>query len=152
VFLLLVGSIIALLTAARLRSLAVPWAWLLHGAGGWPDRLLLRSPADFLATSLYLLALTALAGDLVERWRLTRHQSAREPQVTIVDSLAFWLAQVVAAAFIGGLLLLHEHALSLVVRESGTFGLQFSLHPFDAGRATTLLGIFCLNAAAFWAR
>ena len=80
-----------------------------------------------------------------------RHQSAREPQVSIVDRLAFWLAQVVAAASIGGLLLLHERALSLVVRESGTFGLQFSLHPFDAGRATTLLGIFCLNAAAFWA-
>jgi hypothetical protein len=129
----------------------VPSAWLLHGVSEWPDRLLLRSPADFLATSLYLLALAALAGDLVERWRLMRHQSAREPQVSIVDSLAFWLAQVVAAASIGGLLLLHEQRLSLVVRESGTFGLQFSLHPFDAGRATALLGIFCLNAAAFWA-
>jgi signal transduction histidine kinase len=151
VFVLLVGAIIALLTAARLLlALAVPWAWLLHTVDVWPERLLLRSPADFLATSLYLLALAALGGDLVERWRLMRHQSAREPQVSIVDSLAFWLAQVLAAASIGGLLLLHERALSLVVRESGTFGLQFSLHPFDAGRATALLGIFCLNAAAFW--
>src|SRR6185436_11389159 len=57
-FLLLVGSIIALLTAARLLlALAVPVAWLLPGVGAWPERLLLRSPADLLATSLYLLAL-----------------------------------------------------------------------------------------------
>ena len=123
-----------------------------HSVDAWPERLLLRSPADFLATALYLLALAALAGDLVERWRLMRHQSAREPHVSIVDSLAFWLAQVAAAASIGGLLLLHERALSLVVRESGTFGLQFSLHPFDAGRASALVSASCcLNAAAFWA-
>jgi signal transduction histidine kinase len=152
VFLLLVVSIIALLTAARLLlALAVPSAWLLHGTGPWPNRLLFRSPADFLATSLYMLAMAALAGDLVERWRLMRRQSAREPQVSILDRLAFWFTQMVAACGIGGILLLHERALSLVVRESGTFGLQFSLHPFDSGRATVLLGLFALNAAAFWA-
>ena len=152
VFLLLVAAILALLAAARfLLALAVPSTWIVHGGELGPDQLLLRLPADFLATSLFLLALAALSGDLVERWRLSRHQSAREPQGSVPDAVAFWLSQIVAAAGIGGLLLLHERALSLVVRESGAFGLQFSLHPFDAGRATVLLGTFCQNAAAFWA-
>ncbi|HET6316146.1 MAG TPA: hypothetical protein VFG86_06795, partial [Chloroflexota bacterium] len=151
-FLTLLAAIVALLVLARvLLALAVPPEWIAHSAGGWPDRLLLRSSADLLITSLFLLALAALAGDLVERWRVSRHQSAREPTASALDTIAFWMAQALAAGMIGGILLVHERVLSFVVRESGAFGLQFSLHPFDPGRAALLVGTFCLNAAAFWA-
>ena len=70
---------------------------------------------------------------------------------TPASQVAFWIVQAVTATLIGVGLILHEHVLSAIVRESGAVGLRFSLHPFEAERLTLLLGTCCLNAAAFWA-
>ena len=122
-----VGGILLLLTGARLLvAMAVPDTWLIQAAGPVAERLLIRSPADFVATALLLLAIVALGADLVERWRLTSRKTApRGP----LPELTFWTANVLVAAGIGVLLAWHEHALAAVVRESGAFGIHFSSAP-----------------------
>ena len=123
------GGLLLLLVGARaLLALAIPDTWLLKLSAPMAERLLLRSPADFVATALLFLVLVALAGDLVERWRLTSRQP--EPRGPSGEA-AFWTANVLVAAIIGVLLAWHEHALAAVVRESGAFGIQFSIRPLS---------------------
>ena len=143
-----VGGILLLLTGARLLvAMAVPDTWLIQAAGPVAERLLIRSPADFVATALLLLAIVALGADLVERWRLTSRKTApRGP----LPELTFWTANVLVAAGIGVLLAWHEHALAAVVRESGAFGIHFSLRPLVPARLALVVGAVLMNAATFW--
>jgi signal transduction histidine kinase len=142
------GGILLLLLGARvLLAIAVPDTWLLKVSAPLAERLLLRSPADFIATALLLLVLVALAGDLVERWRLTSRQP--EPRGASGE-LAFWAANFGVAAIIGALLAWHEHGLAAVVRESGAFGIRFSLRPLAADRLALVVGTLLINAATFW--
>jgi signal transduction histidine kinase len=151
-FLALTAALVSVLVVTRLvLALATPADWLTGVTGPLVERALLRSPLDFLATALLLLALVAIAGDIVERWRVARHARARNAVGSALRTLAFWAGQLVTASAIGGCLVLHEHLLSAIVRDSGTVGLRFSLHPFDLSRLTLLVGTVCLNAAAFWA-
>jgi signal transduction histidine kinase len=141
------GLVLLVLGARALLAIAVPSSWLFGTPTSLAERLLIRSPADFVATALLLLVLVALAGDLVERWRLTsRRPEPRGP----VGEAAFWAANVVVASGIGVLLAWHEGALSAVVRESGTFGIQFSIRPMAPDRLALVLGTLLMNAAAFW--
>jgi signal transduction histidine kinase len=146
------AAIVGVLVLARLLvSLAVPFDWLLPRAGDWSDNLLLRSGADYVATSALALALVALAGELAERWRLARRGVNRRAPSGPLGLMAFWVSHAIAAAAVGGVLVVQEHALAAVVRQADTFGLQFSLHPLVTGRIILLVGTLCLNAAAFWA-
>jgi signal transduction histidine kinase len=142
------GGILLLLIGARiLLAIAVPQGWLLKSSAPLAERLLIRSPADFVATALLLLVLVALTGDLVERWRLTSRQpEPRGPS----GELAFWAANIAVAAIIGALLAWHEHALAQVVRESGAFGIQFSIRPLASDRLALVVGTLLINAATFW--
>ncbi len=149
--LLLAAAILAILVVARvLLAWAVPVDWLLAPAGGFLRSLLLRSAADYVATALLLLVLVLLAGELVERWRLTRH-AARTEGDGAMGVVAVWGPHLVAACAVGGVLLGLERALAAVVFESGTFGLQFGLQPLVARRLALLAGTVFLNAAGFWA-
>jgi len=143
-----VGGILLLLIGARLLlAIAVPDTWLIQAAGPAAERLLVRSPADFVATALLLLGIVALGADLVERWRLTSRKTApRGP----LPELTFWTVNVLVAAGIGVLLAWHEHALAAVVRESGAFGIHFSLRPLVPGRLALVVGAVLMNAATFW--
>ncbi len=145
------GLVGLLLVARALLMIAVPPEWRLSTPTTALGQVVLRSAADHLFTALLLLALVVIAGDLVERWRLARHARRRRVANTPASQVAFWIVQAVTATTIGVGLILHEHVLSAIVRESGTVGLRFSLHPFEAERLTLLLGTCCLNAAAFWA-
>jgi signal transduction histidine kinase len=151
-YLRLTAGLVGLLLAARaLLMIAVPPEWRLSTPTTPLGQFVLRSAADHLFTALLLLALVMIAGDLVERWRLARHARRRRVANTPASQVAFWIVQAVTATLIGVGLILHEHVLSAIVRESGAVGLRFSLHPFEAERLTLLLGTCCLNAAAFWA-
>jgi signal transduction histidine kinase len=145
------GLVALLFTARALLMVAVPPEWRLTAPSTPLGQFVLRSAADHLFTALLLLALVVVAGDLIERWRLARHARRRRVANTPVSQVAFWVVQAVTAAVIGAGLILHEHVLSAIVRESGTVGLRFSLHPFEPQRLILLLGTCCLNAAAFWA-
>src|SRR5690606_25883307 len=127
--------------ARALLALAAPPWWSDGTASGLVDLLFFRTPADWLATSLLLLALAALAGDAVERARLARraHQVRRGP--------LYWLMQVAAGAAAGLILLGHARILERVV--GGTeAGLAFSLHPVEPARLVHLAGVALFNAAA----
>jgi signal transduction histidine kinase len=151
-YLVLTAGLIGLLLCARLLlMLAVPPEWRITASTSVLGQLVLRSAADLLVSALFLLALAAIVGDLVERWRLARHARSRREATTPTSQAAFWIVQVTTAALIGCGLIALEHVLAVVVRESGTVGLRFSLHPFEPERLTLLVGICCLNAAAFWA-
>jgi signal transduction histidine kinase len=142
------GGLLLLLVGARLLlALAIPDTWLLKPSAPMAERLVVRSPADFVATALLFLVLVALAGDLVERWRLTSRQP--EPRGPIGEA-AFWTANVLVAAIIGVLLAWHEHVLAAVVRESGAFGIQFSIRPLSSDRLALVVGTVLINAATFW--
>jgi hypothetical protein len=136
-YLLLTALLVTLLVAARLLlAFAVPAAWRLPTTS-LLGRLLLRSAADHLATSLVLLALVVLLADLVERWRLARHARIRRVAATPWSQVAFWSVHVAVAFAIGWALVFYEHVLAAIVRNAGTVGLRFSLHPFDVSRRRT---------------
>ena len=149
-YLRLTGLLVSSLVLARaVIFLAVPASWWSLTAGGGISGLLLRSGSDYLASALLLLALVGLAFELVERWRVGRHATVREPSSGF-GGVTFWLCQGLAAATIGGLILAQERLLSHVVREAHRSGVQFSLHPFDLDRIILVVATLCLNAAAFW--
>ncbi|HEX7085366.1 MAG TPA: ATP-binding protein [Vicinamibacterales bacterium] len=143
-YLQLAAAILLLIVAARaLLALAVPPWWSGSAASGLIDLLCFRTPADWLATSLLLLAVAALAGDAVERARLARraHRVSRGP--------LYWLMQAAVGAVAGLILLGHARILERVV--AGTeAGLAFSLHPFEPARLVHLAGVALFNAAAAW--
>ena len=143
-YLRLAAVIVLLVVAARaLFALAVPPWWSARPATGLLELLVFRTPADWLATSLLLLAVAALAGDAVERARLARR--VRRPG----SGPGYWLLQAGAGAAAGLLLLGHARVLARVVGATES-GLIFSLHPFEAGRLTLLTGVLLFNAAAAW--
>jgi signal transduction histidine kinase len=110
----------------------------------------LRSPADFLLTSLTCLALAVLAGDVVSRLRLGLRRARVSPTASLAGVAAFSIvhaaAGVSAAAGLAGYLGLGR-ALS---RTAGVDGLRFSLHPWDGGQLAVAAGLVCMHAAAVW--
>ena len=140
-----------LFTARALIGAAVPEAWRWADPGHGPDiiRVLVRSPVDVFATGSLLLAMVALAADLLERRRLrARHRPA--PAATPGVVLAFAGTHLAAGLAVSGILAAHHWLLERLLTPATLAPVQFSLHPFEPQRLAFVLGVFAIHAATLW--
>jgi len=141
---------VSLVLAARaVLWLATPADWLggdLFSGGAYPFFVfgrLLRSPVDFLATALTLVALVALVAPAVGLWR-TRF-ARRVP----LGGRALAL-QVAAGAGLALLLAGHQIFLHDAVNNTTVNTLRFSLYPWDLPRLALIGGLVLFAAANLW--
>jgi signal transduction histidine kinase len=147
-----VGVVVMLLGARALALAAVPaeWWWVPWRSGpAWLRLLVLRSPADLLATAAALAGLVWLAGDLLERRRHTaRHQPAPDSPAR---AGTFVIAHVAAGSGLAALFVGHHLLLARAFAGTSLDPVQFSLHPYSGQRITFVAGVLVLHAAVFWA-
>ncbi len=106
------------------------------------------SPVGLVLLALELLALVAVALDLVERVRVAR------PRPSIAGSrfgVRLLILYAIAGAASGGILGLYEQALRRLVENTSLDVLHFSLHPVGTARLAVAFGLVLLHAAAVWA-
>jgi len=145
---LVVGSRAVAWVAVPLTGLEAP----LSGAQPVPGPALwwLRSPADFLLTSVACLALALLASDLVTRLRLGLRRTRVSPARTWPGALTFGLTHVAAGMASAALLAWYLGRGTALSGIAGIDWLRFSLHPWDGARLAVAAGLVCLHAAAVW--
>ena len=103
----------------------------------------MRSPADWLATSVLVLALVALAFDLVARLRLARRGAAT---ATDAWQAAFWSVQAAAGTAVGAVLVDHASRLHGIVGVSGPHGVSFAVYPVEPARLAVVVGLLAATA------
>jgi signal transduction histidine kinase len=111
----------------------------------------LRSPADFLLTSVACLAFVILASDLVTRLRLGLRRTRVSPAGTLAGAFTFGLTHVAAGMASAALLAWYLGRGTALSGITGIDWLRFSLHPWDGARLAVAAGLVCLHAAAVWA-
>jgi len=138
------------LAARAVLWLATPADWLggdlfTGNTGGYlPFGPLLRSPVDFLATALTLLALVALAAPAVGLWRMRcKHRTALVGRALLL--------QVAAGAGLALLMAGHQIFLHDAVNHTTVNTLRFSLYPWDLPRLALIAGLVLFGAANLWA-
>jgi len=125
-------------------SLAAPEAS--QGPAGW----WLRSPADFLLTSLTCLALALLAGDFVSRVRLGLRRARISPAGSVAGVAAFSVVHAAAGLSAAAGLAWYLGLGRGLSRATGVDWLRFSLHPWDGSQLAVAAGLVCMHAAALW--
>jgi signal transduction histidine kinase len=112
----------------------------------------LRSPADFLLTSVACLAFAMLASDLVARLRTGLRRTRVSPAAgTSAAAFTFGLTHVAAGMAAAALLAWYLGCGTALSGMAGIDWLRFSLHPWDGARLAVAAGLVCLHAAAVWA-
>lgn len=145
------AALLLVLLGRALFWLATPAAWassqLFSSASAASSTFgpMLRSPLDFLLTSLALVALIAIAAPAVARARPIVQRKARA-----VSALACWTAQILAGLLLAVLLLGHQWFLSDAVYNTSVDTLRFSLHPWDPTRLSLIAGLIFFQAANLW--
>jgi signal transduction histidine kinase len=106
-------------------------------------------PAELLPDALLLTALVWLALDTIDRRRVSRPRVRllTHPGAAVAATLAgFGAAGAVAAGILWG----YERLLGAIAARSSQDLLQFSLHPFEAGRISIIAALILLHAAVVW--
>jgi signal transduction histidine kinase len=107
---------------------------------------LLRSPVDFLLTSLTLTAVVTVVAPGIGRLHVVTRRAARalSPSHRIA-------AQVAAGVLLAALLLGHQVFLNDAVRNTTVDTLRFSLHPWNPTRLALITGLVFFQAVNVWA-
>jgi signal transduction histidine kinase len=130
---------------AGLDASLAPTAPTVGPAAWW-----LRSPADFLLTSLACLALAMLAGDFVGRVRLGLRHARVSPADAFAGLAAFSLGHIAAGLAASAGLAWYLGLGRTLSRSVGVDWLRFSLHPWDGNQLAVSAGLVCMHAAAVW--
>jgi signal transduction histidine kinase len=147
------GVLVALMLTARvLLSAATPAPWMWSqgtGESALIRALFFRSPVDLLTTAMLLLALVALAADVLERRRLrVRHHHA--PAARVASIAAFAGTHLGAGVAVATVLVAHHALMARVLEHASVNPVQFSLHPLEPARIALVLAVLAIHAAAFW--
>jgi signal transduction histidine kinase len=114
--------------------------------GGWLA-LILRSPLDFLLTSLAALGLVMIAASAVDRARIAR----RPARGGILASGPLGVAGLIGSAVTSGVMLAaYQFFLSATMSGASTDLLRFSLHPWSSARLEMAAGLVLGHAAVVW--
>jgi signal transduction histidine kinase len=152
-------------TAAILTLVVSAW-WLLTFAGrhassvspvfapsvsGQPlPNTLLRSPFDFLVSSLGLLALVVVAFDVGERWRFRMRRRRRRADASAGTLARYVLAQLVAGAGFSALLAGYQLFQRNTFIQARIDILNFSVHPWNPARLSLAVSLALLHACVLW--
>jgi signal transduction histidine kinase len=150
-------ALAVLLVAARgLAWMALPRLGLEEsGLGAQPDggpflRLLLRSPADWLAHALLAAGLVGLSAGVVQRLRM--HWHARRLRLSSPGRWALALAAQAAGGLLAAFLIAGATLAGQLASDRASIDvLHLSVHPFETARLALLLGLLVSYAAAVWA-
>ena len=152
-------------TAAILASLVGAWAlFTLAGraAGGvsqafapsvWGQPLagsLLRSPFDFLLSSLVFLSVVAVAFDIGERWRLLARRARRSVGPSFGALLRYLGVQLAVGAVFAALLSGYQLFLRGAFIQTRIDMLRFSVHPWDASHLSLAVILLLFHAGVLW--
>jgi signal transduction histidine kinase len=113
--------------------------------------ILSRHPADFLLTSLTLLAFVALLAGPFERLRQLYRGRRRPVMPGGRPSVAFLLVQVTAGVLLCGAVIGYERFLAETFRRTSVDILRFSPHPWQTARMAIAFGLVFFHAAFAWA-
>ena len=140
-FSIVTSTIVLTLLAARLV--------LRFGMAAIVDRQMTVSPVDLLLNAMLVTALTWLALDILERWRVGR---PRPRLLTLAPSslLMLGLAFAAAGAVDSWILVAYERFLERFVSGTTLDLLHFSLHPISATRLAIACGLVLLHASVMW--
>jgi signal transduction histidine kinase len=142
-----------LLGGRALLWLATPARWTgepLFSPGAYASLAfgsLLRSPIDFLLTSLTLLGLVTLAADGVQRLRLVVRGARRVPAES---PLRYVLAIAAAGGVTAALVAAYQLFLGDTIDNTTIDILHFSFHPWSSARLALLFGLVFFSAAVIW--
>ena len=142
---------VTLLVAARLTLQAVLSPFLRRA-----DADLLSSgapqpwPIGLVLNGLLMMALVALAGDAIGRWRRARRGRRRLPTDGPQVLATFVAMQAVAGVGAAFLLLSHLHLLAVTLAEGGVDALQLSLHPSESWHLLFAFGTLFSQVAIVW--
>ncbi len=112
--------------------------------------LWLRSPADFLLTSVACLAGVILAGDVVTRLRLGLRRARLSPAETWKGAVTFALANLAAGMSAAALLSWYLGLGNALSALTGIDWLRFALHPWDGASLAVAAGLVGMHATAVW--
>ncbi|MFO7694778.1 MAG: HAMP domain-containing sensor histidine kinase [Vicinamibacterales bacterium] len=146
----------AIIASARgMAWIAVPLAGAvapLSGQRPLPAVALLwmRSPADFLLTSIACLMGVLLVSDLMTRLRLGLRRARVSPADTWQSAVTFGLIQLLAGIAAVALLAWYLRLGNTLAAVAGIDWLRYSLHPWEGGRLAIAAGLVCMHAAAVW--
>ncbi len=112
--------------------------------------LWLRSPADFLLSSMACLAGVILAGDVVTRLRLGLRRARVSPAATWTGAATFALANLAAGTAAAAMLAWYLGLGNALSALTGIDWLRYSLHPWDGARLEVAAGLIAMHATALW--
>jgi len=110
----------------------------------------LRSPADFLFTSMACLAGALMLGDLMTRLRLGVRRARVSPADTWRGAIGFGLAHLAAGTASAALLAWYLGLGNTLSAMAGIDWLSYAMHPWDGPRIAVAAGLVCMHAAAVW--
>jgi signal transduction histidine kinase len=149
-------TVTAILLASRaLAGMAIDWAALPGNVDlaspNWPrwmlPRLFFASPLHFLASSLLIGGLVAVASSALDLWRLARRAVARHLSNSPARWAVFLLGQVAAGLGASALVIGYGAFLRHGVASAPADLLHFGLRPWDWARLALLTGVVALNLA-----
>ncbi len=111
---------------------------------------LLRSPFDFLLSSLALLSVVAVAFDIGERWRLLARQTRRPVSPSFGGLLRYVGVQLAVGAVFAALLSGYQLLLRGAFIQTRIDILRFSVHPWDASHLSLAVSLLLFHAGVLW--
>jgi signal transduction histidine kinase len=141
-----------LLVSRALAGMAIDWAAVPGNVDltspNWPrwmPRVFFASPLHFLASSLLVGGLVALASSALDLWRLARRAVARHLSGSPARWTAFLFGQLAAGLAASALVIGYGAFLRLGVAAAPADLLHFGLRPWDWSRLALLTGVVALN-------
>jgi signal transduction histidine kinase len=149
------GLILLVALARTLLALALPPGQipvLSPGVYHWPLLgVLARHPADFLLTTLAVLAVVGLVASPLDRWRQLFHGHRRAALAGNRPVASLLIQHAAGGAAVALVVISYECFLAETFRLATVNLLQFSPHPWETDRMAIALGLVCLHAAFVWA-